>query len=71
MTDVAIIGIGIHPFGRTDDKTGLEQGAHAVREALGSRAVGRTCSSHLRRPRLPRATPMRWRTSSASPACSS
>ncbi len=31
--DVAIVGIGIHPFGR-HDKTGREQGAFAVREAL-------------------------------------
>jgi len=33
-TEVAIIGIGIHPFGRTDQLTGLEQGAFAVRAAL-------------------------------------
>ncbi|MDD9961263.1 MAG: thiolase family protein [Gammaproteobacteria bacterium] len=32
--DVAIIGIGIHPFGRTEGVTGLEQGVHAAREAL-------------------------------------
>jgi acetyl-CoA C-acetyltransferase len=32
--DVAIIGTGMHPFGRTDGLTGLEQGAHAVRQAL-------------------------------------
>ena len=32
--DVAIIGIGIHPFGRTDGVTGLEQGVHAARKAL-------------------------------------
>ena len=32
--DVAIIGIGLHPFGRTDALSGLEQGAHAVRAAL-------------------------------------
>ncbi|MEM9714065.1 MAG: thiolase family protein [Actinomycetota bacterium] len=31
--DVAIVGIGIHPFGR-HDATGLEQGTHAAREAL-------------------------------------
>ena len=30
MSDVAIVGIGIHPFGR-HDLTGLEQGAFAVR----------------------------------------
>ena len=32
--DVAIIGIGIHPFGRTDGVSGLEQGVFAAREAL-------------------------------------
>ncbi|MEM1334465.1 MAG: thiolase family protein, partial [Actinomycetota bacterium] len=31
--DVAIVGIGMHPFGRTEGVTGMEQGAHAVREA--------------------------------------
>jgi acetyl-CoA acetyltransferase len=34
MTDVYIVGIGIHPFGRTDGRTGLEQGAYAAREAM-------------------------------------
>ena len=34
MVDVAIIGIGIHPFGRTDGVTGLEQGVFAARQAL-------------------------------------
>ena len=32
--DVAIVGIGIHPFGRTPSKSGLQQGAHAARLAL-------------------------------------
>jgi acetyl-CoA acetyltransferase len=32
--DVAIIGIGLHPFGRSDGVSGQEQGAWAVREAL-------------------------------------
>ncbi len=32
--DVAIIGIGIHPFGRTPSRSGLQQGAHAARLAL-------------------------------------
>lgn len=32
--DVAIVGIGIHPFGRTPERSGLDQGAYAVREAL-------------------------------------
>ena len=34
MTDVYIVGIGIHPFGRTEGLSGLEQGAFAVRAAL-------------------------------------
>jgi acetyl-CoA acetyltransferase len=32
--DVAIVGIGIHPFGRTPSRTGLQQGAFAARKAL-------------------------------------
>ncbi len=32
--DVAIVGIGIHPFGRTASRSGLQQGAYAAREAL-------------------------------------
>ena len=32
-SDVAIVGIGMHPFGRHDGVTGMEQGAFAVREA--------------------------------------
>jgi acetyl-CoA acetyltransferase len=32
--DVAIVGIGMHPFGRTPGKSGLQQGAVAVRAAL-------------------------------------
>ncbi|SUZ98058.1 uncharacterized protein METZ01_LOCUS50912, partial [marine metagenome] len=34
MTDVAIIGIGLHPFGRTKGVSGQDQGIHAAREAL-------------------------------------
>lgn len=34
MTDVFIVGIGIHPFGRTDCRSGLQQGEYAVRAAL-------------------------------------
>ncbi|HEY5680205.1 MAG TPA: thiolase family protein [Pseudomonadales bacterium] len=33
MSDVAIVGIGMHPFGRHEGVTGMEQGASAVREA--------------------------------------
>ena len=31
---VYIIGAGIHPFGRTEERSGREQGVYAVREAL-------------------------------------
>ncbi|WP_137787320.1 thiolase family protein [Sphingomonas sp. 3P27F8] len=34
MTDVHIIGAGIHPFGRTDSRSGREQGIFAIRQAL-------------------------------------
>ncbi|MBI1181572.1 MAG: thiolase family protein [Alphaproteobacteria bacterium] len=34
MSDVCIIGIGIHKFGRTDGVSGRQQGAYAVRQAL-------------------------------------
>ena len=37
--DVAIVGIGIHPFGRTDGVTGLEQGVVAARKALDGQAA--------------------------------
>ncbi len=34
MTDVQIVGAGIHPFGRTDGRSGLDQGIFAIRQAL-------------------------------------
>jgi len=34
MTDVAIVGIGMHEFGRHEGVSGMEQGAIAVRRAL-------------------------------------
>ena len=34
MSDVFIVGAGIHPFGRTPGRSGLQQGVHAVRAAL-------------------------------------
>jgi acetyl-CoA acetyltransferase len=34
MRDVYLIGIGIHPFGRTDGRSGRDQGVYAVRKAL-------------------------------------
>jgi acetyl-CoA acetyltransferase len=39
MTEVHVIGAGIHPFGRHPEKTGLDQGVHAVREALADAGV--------------------------------
>ncbi|MFU8762956.1 MAG: thiolase family protein [Haliea sp.] len=38
--DVAIIGLGLHPFGRSAGMTGLQQGAAAVRSALADAGVG-------------------------------
>lgn len=34
MSNVYIIGVGIHPFGRTPERSGLQQGVYAVRQAL-------------------------------------
>jgi acetyl-CoA acetyltransferase len=31
---IAIVGVGIHPFGRTPERTGMQQGAYAARLAL-------------------------------------
>lgn len=39
MSDVCIIGAGIHPFGRTDGRSGVEQGVYAVREALADAGI--------------------------------
>ena len=37
--NVCIIGIGIHPFGRTDALSGIDQGVFAVRAALADAGV--------------------------------
>lgn len=37
--DVCIVGVGIHPFGRTDGLSGIEQGVFAVREALADAGI--------------------------------
>ncbi|MEQ8309987.1 MAG: thiolase family protein [Sphingopyxis sp.] len=37
--DVYIIGAGIHPFGRTDGRSGRDQGVFAVRQALGDAGI--------------------------------
>jgi acetyl-CoA acetyltransferase len=39
-TNVAIVGIGIHPFGRHPGMTGRAQGAYAVRRALTDAGIG-------------------------------
>ena len=39
MVDVAIVGIGMHAFGRHDGVTGMEQGAVAVRRAIANAGV--------------------------------
>lgn len=39
MSGVCIIGVGIHPFGRTPGRSGREQGVFAVRLALADAAI--------------------------------
>jgi acetyl-CoA acetyltransferase len=39
MSDVCIVGIGIHPFGRTEGRSGRDQGVYAVRQALSDAGV--------------------------------
>jgi acetyl-CoA C-acetyltransferase len=39
MTDVAIIGIGLHPFGRFEGVDGIDMGVHAARQALGDAGI--------------------------------
>ena len=39
MVDVAIVGIGMHPFGRHEGISGMEQGAIAVRQACANAGV--------------------------------
>jgi acetyl-CoA acetyltransferase len=39
MSDVCIVGVGIHPFGRTDGVSGIDQGVFAVRQALADAGV--------------------------------
>jgi acetyl-CoA acetyltransferase len=37
--DVAIIGVGLHPFGRFPGRTAIEMGASAIRSALADAGV--------------------------------
>jgi acetyl-CoA C-acetyltransferase len=39
MNDVAIIGVGLHPFGRFDGKSAMEMGADAIHTALADAGV--------------------------------
>lgn len=39
MSDVYVIGAGIHPFGRTQGRSGRDQGVFAVREALADAGI--------------------------------
>ena len=39
MHDVAIIGVGLHPFGRFGDKSAIDMGAEAIRAALGDAGI--------------------------------
>jgi acetyl-CoA acetyltransferase len=39
MSDVCIVGIGIHPFGRTEGMTGMDMGVAAVRAALADAGI--------------------------------
>jgi acetyl-CoA acetyltransferase len=37
--DVAVIGVGLHPFGRFEGKTAMEMGADAIRLALADAGI--------------------------------
>ncbi len=64
MDDVAIIGVGLHPFGRFGDKSAFEMGADAVELASATRASrGRTSTA-------PSAAAGRWPRPIRSRACS-
>jgi len=39
VTDVAIVGLGLHPFGRFDGVTGVDMGVYAARQALGDAGI--------------------------------
>jgi acetyl-CoA C-acetyltransferase len=40
VNDVAIIGVGLHPFGRFDGKSAMEMGAEAIAAALADASIG-------------------------------
>ncbi len=46
MNDVAIIGVGLHPFGRFEGKSAMQMGVDAIFAAVADAGVrGRTFSS--------------------------
>ena len=57
--DVAVVGLGIHPFGRHPGVSGLEMAAHAARAALADAGIGWDRSTSPPAARTPRATPTR------------
>jgi hypothetical protein len=59
---VCIIGAGIHPFGRTDGRSGREQGVYAVREALAMRGSNGPISNAPMAAARRRAMPISWST---------
>ncbi len=67
MSDVIVSGVGMHPFGRFDDKSAVSMGVEALQEALadaGMRvaATSTRCSAHTCTPGPARATrsPPSW-----------
>ncbi len=72
ITGVAIVGIGMHPFGRTDGVSGRQQAVHAARLALGRRRhrVGPGPVRVRRQPRRRRRRHTRQR-ARVSPGCRS
>ena len=46
-SDIAIIGVGLHPFGRYEDRSALEMGATAIHRALKDAGVGWTSVQSL------------------------
>ena len=40
VNDVAIIGVGLHPFGRFDGKSAMQMGADAIFAAVADAGVG-------------------------------
>ena len=58
--NVAIVGIGIHPFGRHPGVSGLDQGAYAARQALADAGIGWPACNARSAAARPPGTPTRW-----------